>query len=331
MIAGIIITHTSCSEKMEPVSKEGYYLDTVCNITVYSMEGGGSQEAAEKVIDGAYKVCADYEKKLSKTIPESEIYQINHSGGAAVAVDDETAALINKAVDYGKLSKGQFDVTIGRASDLWNFQTETPSLPDDAKLKAVLPHIDYRNIKVDGNKVSLTDPESEIDLGGIAKGYIADKMADYMEKNKVTGAVINLGGNVYALGYKDGKSQPFKIGIRKPFDNEGNVVGAVEVGNKTVVTSGSYERGFKKDGVLYHHILDPKTGYPKNSGLASVTIIGGKDKSVDCDALATICFMLGPEEGMKLINGMKDYQALFVTEDGKQLKSDNLEGFSPSN
>ena len=160
-----------------------------------------------------------------------------------------------------------------------------------------------------------------MDLGAVAKGYIADRLAAVLRDNGVTSALINLGGNIYALGDKDGAD--WKIGIQSPRDGTA-LAATVRVQNKSVVTSGIYERGFEQDGVWYHHILDPKTGRPVQNGLASVTIVS--DSSAEGDALATACFVLGEEKGIELIRRMPGVQALFIREDGTQTRTEGFPG-----
>ena len=331
LLTALIITQTGCSKKENSVSKEGYYLDTVCNITIYDMEGM-SEKKAEEVIDGAYEVCSKYENLLSKTRKASDIYKINHAEGQAVTCDPKTIEVIKKGIEYGDLSDGLFDITIGKVTDLWNFHTDKPAVPKQEVIDEVLPDVGYKQIVIDGNTVRMENPKGEIDLGGIAKGYIADRVTDYLVDQKVTSAVVNLGGNICAIGYKDAEDKTdFNIGIKKPYTKENEIVGTIGVNNKTVVTSGSYERYFEQDGKRYFHILDPKTGFPKETGLDSVTIVGGLGRSCDCDALATICFMKGAEEGKKFIDSQKGYGALFIDTDGKITESKNMKGFKVAN
>ena len=258
----------------------------------------------------------------------SDIYKINHAGGAEIECTDETLFVIKKAIKYAELSEGKFDVTIGQVTDLWNFQPEggEGKIPEQAALNEALTHVDYKQIKVNGNKVSLSDPKGEIDLGGIAKGYIADKLAEFLKKKGVSSAVIDLGGNISVVGKKtDGKD--FRIGVRDPFSTDGGIVGVVEAHDKSLVTSGTYERSFTKDGKVYHHILDVKTGYPVETGLDSVTVIGAGNKGIDCDSLATTCLILGEKDGKKLIESLDGYEAIFVQHDGTITTTKNIKGF----
>ena len=163
----------------------------------------------------------------------------------------------------------------------------------------------------------------EIDLGGIAKGYAADKIAEYLKEENVESAIINLGGNVYALGEKD-KNTAFKVGIQDPTNERGNSIGSINVSNESVVTSGIYERYIKKDGVIYHHMIDPSTGYPFDNNLSSVTIVSSS--SIIGDGLSTTTFGLGLEKGMKLIESIDNTDAIFITKDKKVYTTSNLKG-----
>ncbi len=323
MTITIIITQTGCTEK--PISKTSYYMDTLCQITIYDMENMGQQQA-ESAIDSAFQLCAEYEGRISATRAGSDIYKINQAGGEAVECDPRTVSLLKKALRYGDLSGGKFDITIGKAAALWEFHDENPKVPSESAVEKAMKGVDYHGVKIDGNSVRLENPRAEITLGGIGKGYVADKAAERLAKLGVTSAVINFGGNIIAIGDKDGEA--FKIGIEKPFSDNGEIVGYVEVSDKTVVTSGIYERGFEADGTYYHHILDVKTGWPVDNDVVSVSLVGDKGTSADCDAMATICLMLGVEDGVKFIEGIDGVEALFVDEDGELTKTSGFTGFN---
>ena len=285
----------------------GTYFDTVVQIEVWG--------ADQDMIEHCRKMCETYEQMLSATIETSEISKINNAGGEPVSVSDETAELIEKGIEYGELSGGRFDITIEPASSLWDFtDNEDKTIPDPDELAEAVSHIDYRCVHVDGNTVVLTDPVAQIDLGGIAKGYIADRLKEYLESEGIEHALIDLGGNMLALGGRyDGTD--FRIGLQKPFAETGTAMAALSINDQSVVTSGDYERYFEKDGVIYHHILDPSTGYPVQNDLDQVTIIS--DRSVDGDALSTTCFAMGLEDGMELIRSLDGVEAIFVTKDGE--------------
>ena len=311
----MVVTLNGCTvpPKSESLTMTGTYFDTVVQIEVW----GADQE----IMEHCRQMCEDYEQMLSATIETSEISRINNAGGEPIEVSDETAGLIEEGIKYGDISDGQFDITIASATDLWNFtDNEEKILPDPDELAEAVTHIDYHCIKVEGNTVTLTDPEARIDLGGIAKGYIADRLKEYLKDEGIEHALIDLGGNMLTLGRRyDGND--FRIGIQKPFADTGTAMAVVSVNDKSVVTSGDYERYFEKDGVIYHHILDPDTGYPVQNDLDQVTIIS--DQSVDGDALSTTCFAMGLEDGLELIRSLDGIEAVFVTKDGEMHTSSN--------
>lgn len=307
LLPAITLSGCTMPPDSESLTMNGMYFDTVVQIEAWG--------ADQDIMDHCRKMCEDYEQMFSATIDTSEISEINQADGKPVIVSDETAELIEKGIEYGDISGGLFDITIAPESGLWNFTDNAEGeLPDADALAEAVTHIDYHCVQVDGNTVTLTDPEAQIDLGGIAKGYIADRLKEYLESEGIEHALIDLGGNMLTLGGRyDGTD--FRIGLQEPFADTGTVMAAVSVNDKSVVTSGDYERYFEKDGVIYHHILDPDTGYPIQNDLDQVTIIS--EKSVDGDALSTTCFALGLEDGLELIRSMDGVEAVFVTKDGE--------------
>ena len=319
IIATVIITQTACknTKDVEPVSKEGFYLDTACKISIYDMDGDLDKEKAEAAIDKAYKRCRKLENTLSNTIESSEVSQINNAGGKWVTVGKDTLKVVKAGVKYGELSDGDFDITIGSVSGLWDFQAENPVVPDQSKITEALKHVNYKNIQFDGNKIRIIDPEAKLDLGGIAKGYVADELTTLLEKEGVTSAVINLGGNISTIGGKpDGG--PFIIGIEKPYTDRTEIIGTTTADNQTVVTSGIYERQFQKDGKIYHHVLSSKTGYPVETQLEAVSLVAKKGRSMDIDAMSTICLMKGVDGGKAFIKKQKGVEAVFSAQ-GKEV------------
>ena len=264
-------------------------------------------------MEDCFKLADTYEQYFSATRKDSDVSKINTAGGKPVQVHEETMELIQKGLYYSQVSGGGFDITVGNLTSLWDFSQENPAVPKDSDIQNALASIDYRNVEVSGNTVSLKNPQTHIDLGGIAKGYIADKMKEYLIEQGVTEGIINLGGNVLCLGEKtDGA---YHIGVQKPFEPEGTALFALNVADKTVVTSGVYERYFTLKDKLYHHILNPASGYPYDNHLVSVTIIC--KNSVDGDGLSTACFSMGLEKGMEFIENLSDTEAVFITEDNE--------------
>lgn len=301
---------TGCSQNMTSETRTGFYLNTVISVTLY---GTGQEE----LFEGCMEMADTYEHMLSRTMEGSDVWNINTSGGKPVTVHDETRDLLSIALSYAEMSDGLIDPTIGTLSSLWNFGGDNQGIvPSKEAIHEALSHVNYRNIVIEGNQVALKDPKAMIDLGFIAKGYIADKMKEYLIANNVKSAVINLGGNVLTIGGRPDHT-PFKVGIQKPFADAGISALVLDVQDKSLVSSGNYERFFIKDDIFYHHILSTASGYPVDSGLSGVTIIS--EHSVDGDALSTYCFILGYEKGKKMIDSLQDVEAVFIAEDGTVL------------
>ena len=304
LLSTILLNGCNLTTK-KPISKTGIYFDTVISIDIYDSNN-------TSLLEQCFEYCKEFEETVSRTIETSEIYQINHANGNPVEVSDVTLELLQKGVEYGDLTDGKFDITIAPLSELWDFKNNTGTVPSEQDVKEALSHVNYKNIVIDGNRIFLSDPKAAIDLGGIAKGYMADRLKEYLIKEGIESALINLGGNILAIGSKpDGT--PFNLGIQKPFEKHGVTITSVKTVDSSVVSSGVYERYFRTDDALYHHILNSKTGFPYNNGLLGVTILS--EKSVDGDALSTSCFALGLEDGMKLIQSLDGVDAIFVTVD----------------
>lgn len=301
----ICILLSGCTQK-EPVSKSGILFDTIITVTLYD-----SSDTA--LLEDCFKLASHYDSLLSRTLEESEIYQLNHSNGDPVLLSDETLYILKEAIHYAQISGGLADPSIGSLSVLWDFGSSPQFPPSTEEIAEALTHVNYENILIDGSSVRLTDPDTMIDLGFIAKGYIADKMKEYLVSQGVQKAIINLGGNVLTIGSKpDGSA--FTIGIQSPFGASGEYATTVSVTDRSVVSSGTYERFFEHEGVLYHHILSTLDGYPVRNELSSVTILS--ESSLTGDALSTTCFALGYEKGMEFIQSMDGIDAIFITTNG---------------
>ena len=309
----------------QPISISSIKLNTAVQITIYD-----SQDKA--LLDDCLALCDRYELIFSRTNENSELYKLNHrkdtsdkdpnadeqtipypiSGTADTwHISEDLASLLSEGLDITRESDGAFDIAIAPLTSLWDFTAEDPKAPDDAAIQKALPLCSSDGVTIDGQDITLPSDDIQFDVGAIAKGYIADRMKDLLVKKGVKSAIINLGGNVLCIGSKpDGT--PFKIGIQKPFADRNETEAVMDITGKSVVSSGIYERCFKQNGKLYHHILNPKTGYPYDNSLISVTIIS--DQSVDGDALSTTCFALGLEDGLKFAE-KKGVQAVFITED----------------
>ena len=319
-ILGIIFV-TGCSKTskdkgVEPISATEFVFNTVSMISIYENKG---DKDSNEIINEAFDLCVEYEHLFSRTYEGSDIWNINNSEGKPVLVSDETIYLLDHSSYYGHLSSGVFDVTLGKISEMWDFTGENPQVPDPLELEEALSHTGFEKIKINGNEVTLEDPNAKIDLGGIAKGYAADKVKDFLMEKGITSGVINLGGNIVVFGGKPSSKGeeilPFAVAITEPTNSEkAETIGYFSIEDGSVVTSGNYERYFEEGGIRYHHILDPKTGYPSESGLDSVTIYS--EKSADGDALSTLCFVLGAEKSLPLIESMENTEAVFITSEG---------------
>ena len=272
-----------------------------------------SAQCSKKLLNAVSERCTYFENRFSRTVEGSDIWNINNAAGAPVEVAPETAA-----IKYAEDSDGLFDITIGAVSSLWDFVEGVK--PDDAAIQAALPHIDYRTITVEGNTVTLSDPEAKLDLGGIAKGYITDDLVSMLKEGGCKNASISLGGNVYVMGESfDGDA--WSVGVQDPNGAQDDVLATVAARNRSVVTSGLYERSFEQDGQLYYHILDPKTGYPASTDLKSASIM--TKKSVLGDAYSTILFVLGHDRAMELIESDERFEGgVLVDMDDHATKSD---------
>ena len=302
---------TGCAQEKElpKVSEVGFYLDTVITLTAYTEDGQALKDALEE--------CGRYERLLSRTAEGSDVWKINHAGGQPVEVSEDTLAILRCAQEISRLSDGAFDVTIAPASTLWDFTSGETKLPDSEELERAAELVDYTKLRIDGNLVTL--PEGMmIDLGGIAKGYIADRVKAYLEQRGVRHAILSFGGNIVAIGKKpDGEE--WKVGIQDIDKPTGEIMLVSRNSGGSTVTSGIYERGFELEGVRYHHILSPEDGMPVQNELASVTIFS--ENSMEGDALSTTVFVLGPEKGMDLVNAIDGVEALLIFRDRSVLYS----------
>lgn len=288
-----------------------FAFDTFCTFTVY-----GDDEAPAKLS----AACARYDKLFDLYDPASDIARVNDAGGAATAVDRETAELVAEALAFCASARGLFDITVGAVSTLWDF--EKGIRPADDSIADALQHVDWKLVDVDveASTVRLADPAAKIDLGGIAKGFIADRLCKLLaDETTATGAALSLGGNIAYFGSKpDGT--PWNTGIRDPNDPGGSrTVGTAHLDGGSLVTSGLYERTFELDGETYWHILDPRTGMPVATDTVSVTV--ACPSSTTADALSTTLFVAGSHDGAALADAHEKTAAYFIKDDGSTAES----------
>ena len=268
--------------------------------------------------DSLYAVCTEIarlEGLLSRFLPGSDIGRVNGSAGVkGEKVSRETLDVLSQAVEFSRRFPGCFDVTIGPLVTLWKQGKESGAQPDASSIRQLLPLVNYRDLTLDPRKVTagLRNAGQSVDLGGIGKGFAADRIVEIFNRFRISSAFSNLGGNVVTVGTKpDGA--PWQIGIQHP-RQESSLIGSVAVVNQTVVTSGDYQRYFTDgQGKRRHHILDPTTGYPAESGLISVTIVTGR--SAAADPLSTIVFVAGMEKGCQFLKSFPDTEAILVDAD----------------
>lgn len=304
--AVLLLLLTSCaSASSKSVSGTKYLLGTVCTIRLFGTDD-------KKLLDSAFSEIERIESLISVNISSSEVYEINKNAGiTGVLVSDETYSLIRRAYDYTVMSDGVFNLAIGPVVELWGIGTPDVRLPSDDEINQALVLCDYELIEFDDDKnmVFLVTRGMALDLGAIAKGYIADKTAELLKEKGVKNAIINLGGNVLVIGSRTDGTK-WRIGIQDPFTERNDYFAVYEAADETIVSSGVYERFFVRNGIRYHHIFDTSTGYPVMTDLQSVSIIGPGSETAD--VLSTIIFALGSDKGIQFIANFPDYKALFV-------------------
>ena len=304
-------------ESSNPISRTEVVMGTMVKVTIYD-------SSSERVLDKVFECVKEIENLVSINKDGTELDELNENAGIKpVKVSDISFDIIEKALHYSEISNGGYDLTIGPLVKLWSIGLPEAKVPTQEEINDTIKNIDYSKVEINKStkEVFLSEKGMLLDLGSIAKGYAADEIAKILREENVSSAIIDLGGNIYALGLKEGKRN-WNIGIQNPFDNRGTIVGAVEISDKTVVTSGVYERYIEHNGIKYHHILNPSTGYPYETEIAGVSIIS--DKSIDGDALSTLVFTKGLEEGLKLVESMDGVDAIFITNDKKVYTTEGL-------
>ena len=316
LLSLLIFSFFLCScQKTTPLSSKEFCLDTIVQITLYD-------SSSKNILNNCFDLCKKYELVFSSNNKKSELYQLNHSLHKLEnqTISKELYQVIKQGLYYSELSNGAFDITIGSISSLWDFKNNT--IPQDNLIKEHLQDVSYKNIVLEKNHLRFLNEQTMIDLGAIAKGYIADQIKDYLLKKNVSSALINLGGNILCVGQKQQKS--FLIGVTNPQETNDSIL-SLNINDLSVVTSGTYQRYIETDSKKYHHILDPSTGYSYENGLSAVTIIS--KSSIQGDALSTVCFSLGKEKGMKLLNSLKDVSGCFIDENNQITYSKHFKKF----
>lgn len=299
-----------------PLTADAFLLDTFCSLTLY--------DGSEAALGSALALLEQFDELWNQSKETSDIYRINHRSSDVVEIHPQTAALLRWAKAYEEQAGGDFDVSIAPLSALWDTQHRT-KVPSEAEIEEARSKLAFDAWSVEGETFRAAKQTLQLDVGAFAKGYIADRLKEDLEANGVSSAVINLGGNVLCIG-EEAPGKPFRIGLKKPERGSESYLKVLEINGLSVVTAGIYERYFEQDGVIYHHILDPKTGWPVQNTLAAVTVLG--PESAACDALSTTVFIKGEEAGTAFLSDWNrtvkaqaekqedPYYAYFIHRDG---------------
>lgn len=307
------------SQEIHEAVRSCYVLGTLINLRAYG-------NAPETAIEEAFEKLNDIDDKMSAFKENSEISKINSGAGVkAESVSNDTYFVVKKALEYSKILEGTFDPTIRPLVKLWGIGTKQEKIPKEVEIENALEFVNYNDVLLEekNNSIILRKENQALDVGGIAKGFAADEVRNIFIKHKVKSALIDLGGNIFALGNKIDNT-PWRVGIQNPFKPRGEFIGILNVVNKSIVTSGNYERYFIKDGRRFHHIIDPKTGYPSKSKIISATIVS--NDSIDGDGLSTGIYILGVEKSLRIIESIEGVEAILVTEDKKVYTTSGING-----
>lgn len=302
-----------------PHSETELLMGTVVTIKIYD-------EDKADALEPAFERIRELDRLISSESDESDIEAINQKAGMEpVQVSDDIYPLIKKAIEYSANSDGGFDVSIGSLTSLWRIGFDDARKPEQAEIDDVLPLIGHEKVTLDDTlqTVFLEKEGMKIDLGAIAKGFISDEVLTVLEEHHVTSAVIDLGGNIYVMGL-NASGEEWNVGIQNPLSTRGEVVGRILTSDQTVVTTGIYERVLDIGGEKYHHLLNPADGYPFDNNIAGVSVV--TKKSIDGDALSTVIYSLGLEDGLAFIENHEDAEAIFVTKDRDVFTSSGLKG-----
>ena len=318
LVAGL----TGCGETDPDEAREVIQVIAMDTAMIFTAYGEKSTHADYMVEDEIRRLDA----LLSRTDEDSVIWQLNHADGLGITVGEEVCGLIETAEAYTQATGGAFDITIAPVVSAWGFTTDSYQVPDGAELAELLTHVGPEHITTAGDAAAL-DPGTQIDLGAIAKGYASDRVAAIFRENNVPRGKAELGGNILVMGDKpDGT--PWRVGVQDPAKpNEEAYAAILALEDAFIVTSGSYQRYFEQDGKRYHHIIDPATGYPADSGLTSVTVVADSSEGngTMCDALSTALFVMGEEKALDFWrSGAYDFDLVLVTEDDRVVITDGI-------
>ncbi|MDO4530879.1 MAG: FAD:protein FMN transferase [Bacillota bacterium] len=318
---------TGCAERRDAMQKmvenkkmenrheaTTFAMDTIMTFTVIHEDG-------DEIIIDAEQEIRRLENILSITAENSDVSRLNAAAGKeAVSIEKDTQILLEAGKELGDIAKGTFDIAISPVVKAWGFTEEAHRVPQQAELDALLELTDPDAVILEEGRAFLQKEGMAVDLGGIAKGYTSDRVAELLKENGVESAIFSLGGNVYGIGKKPDGAQ-WEVALANPLDAN-DYCGLIAIENQAVVTSGGYQRYFEEDGKKYHHIIDPATGYPAESGLLSVTIIS--ESGIEADVLSTALYVMGLEEGLAFWQEQGGFDAIFVTEAGEVVATEGV-------
>ena len=309
----------SCRPDVRKEGRTVFALGTVCSIQLFTEK---PQTEVELVLQTCIRRLEELERHLSANAESSTLIDINKASGvSAVNVPADIYPLFVRAVFFAEKTDGAFNPAIGGVVKLWNIGFENARKPEDRDIQVALSRTDYKDVQLTGTAVFLKKEGMKLDLGAIAKGFAADELTRIVKQAGIMHAVIDIGGTISAVGVRpDGKR--WNIGIRDPRIRQGQPIISAPIENRSISTSGSYERYFEQGGIRYHHIIDPATGYPVQSNMIAVSVFA--DSATDADALSTACFVLGYKKAIKLLDELPNTEALFIFDDNSVRTTGNL-------
>ena len=310
-VVALIVVLAGCRSASGPSTASEFLLGTIISVTVHD------EDHDEAAIEAVFGRVAEIEARMSTSVEDydtTELLEVNRAAGVdAVVVSPDTFEVLEAAAHYSRITEGAFDVTIWPLVTLWGIGSGGDTVPSPERIETARALVDHTRLSLDPatREVQLATPGMGVDVGAIAKGYAADEAERILREAGVERALLDFGGNILVIGSRPDDT-PWRIGVQRPDAERTQFIGIVYAADQTVVTSGPYERFFEQDGVRYHHILDPATGYPARSGIEQVTIIARR--SMDADALSTSVFIMGLERGMALVESLGGVEAIFVTD-----------------
>ena len=312
---GILLGCNSNDVKL--IKESRFYMGTLFDITVSHSDAKKASEIIDKVFDEIKRI----ELLTSKFMPDSELSRINQNASENdYPISEEVYNLLKISIQYSKITKGAFDITIGAIQDLWNFDDEDSQIPSSKSILPLLPLVGFKNIMLKKNfHVRLKKNGMKLDLGAIAKGYAVNQGIEILKNNNINNAILNGGGDLKCIGEKK-QGSPWKIGVRHP-RKPSSIIATLKGNNQSIATSGDYQNFFVKNKVRYHHLLNPETGWPA-IGMQSATIIS--DDAMLADVMATAVFVMGPERGIAFIESQKHLEGFLIDSNGNKIISTGL-------